>query len=242
MPPLRVRLKFLSSRCSFGGAQVGDDLIVVVQSEAGATALAVDAPASVSADDGESVAVTITLQDDDGNAAVMGEDLDVMLSSATGSFSDKAGETETTVTIKAGTSSAMVYYSDTTVGEATITASTDDLTGTDTIKVTTEIVMVDDVDFMIADSDGVAREIARDLDTITVTALATPGKVPTVTIGNLVDAGLMDESPDSLGTYTRSDKLAMGTQDGTHAVTVNLGDASGEAPNMVIRLTIPHRW
>ena len=132
------------------------------------------------------------------------------------------------VTITAGTSSAMASYTDSTVGEATITASYGTLTdGTATVTVSTEIVMVDDVDFMIADSDGVAKDIARDLDTITVTAMATPGKAPTVTIGNLVDAGLMNESTDSPGTYTRSDKLAMGTQDGTHAVTVNLGDARG---------------
>ena len=94
--------------------------------------------------------------------------------------------------------------------------------------------MVDDpLTLLIADSDGVAKDIARDGDTITVTAMATPGKEPTVTIGNLVDEGEMHESTDSPGTYTRSHPLAMGTQDGTHAVTVNLGDESGSADGMV---------
>ena len=95
------------------------------------------------------------------------------------------------------------------------------------------MVEVTSVDFTIADSDGVTKDIARDGDTITVTAMATPGKEPTVTIGNLVDEGAIPESPDSPGTYTRSDTLAMGTQDGTHAVTVNLGDESGSADDMV---------
>ena len=95
------------------------------------------------------------------------------------------------------------------------------------------MVEVTSVDFTITDSDGVTRDIARDGDTITVTAMATPGKEPTVTIGNLVDEGAIPESPDSPGTYTRSDTLAMGTQDGTHEVTVNLGDESGSADDMV---------
>ena len=220
----------------FDDDQVGDDLIVVVQSEAGATALAVNAPAQLSADDGESVAVTLMLQDDDGNEATLGTDQDVALSSsnsATGSFMVD-GEAVTMVTISAGESSAMVYYSDTTAGVATITATAGDLTDTATIVVTTEIVMVDDVDFMIADSDGVAKDVARDGDTITVTALATPGKNPTVTIGSIIPGpGNMDESTDSPGTYTRSHTLAMGTQDATYAVTVNLGDESGSADDMV---------
>ena len=87
------------------------------------------------------------------------------------------GETIAMVTIKAGSSSAMASYTDSTVGEATITASYGTLTdGTATVTVTTDVVEITSVDFTIADSDGVAKDIARDGDTITVTAMATPGK------------------------------------------------------------------
>ena len=213
---------------SFGGIGV-DNVEVIVQSDAVATALDVDAPAELSADDGEPVAITVMLADSDGNAAAVGTDLVVDLGTSnvdTGSFSDKAGETVATVIIKAGISSAMVYYSDTTVGEATITASTDDLTGTDTIVVTTDMVEITSVDFTIADSDGVAKDVAREGDTITVTALATPGKNLKVTIGAIIPGpgGNINESTDSPGTYTRSDTLASGIPDATYAVTVNFGD------------------
>ena len=90
--------------------------------------------------------------------------------------------------------------------------------------------------FTIADSDGVAKDVARDGDTVTVTAMATPGKTMTVTIGNLVDSGAMSESS---GTYTRSDTLAMGTQDGTHAITVSIGDVSEPAGSVTVDNTAP---
>ena len=75
-------------RVLFDNQQVGDNLGVIVQSEAGVSALAVTAPAQLSADEGESVAVTVMLQDDNGDAAAQGTDLDVALSSssATGRF------------------------------------------------------------------------------------------------------------------------------------------------------------
>ena len=52
------------------------------------------------------------------------------------------------VTIKAGTSSAMASYTDSTVGEATITASSGTLTdGTATVTVTTDVVEITSADF-----------------------------------------------------------------------------------------------
>ena len=89
----------------------------------------------------------------------------------------------------------------------------------------------------IADSDGVAKAIARDGDTVTVTATANPGKTAMVTIGTLVDGGPMDESTP--GTYTRSHTLAAGTQDGTYAITVNIGDVSESAGSVTVDNTAP---
>ena len=101
------------------------------------------------------------------------QDLDVDLVSSnsdTGSFMVD-GEAEEMVTIKAGTSSAMASYTDSTLGEATITASSGTLTeDTATVTVTTDVVEITSAAFTIADSDGVAKDVARDGDTITVTA------------------------------------------------------------------------
>ena len=158
-------------------------------------------------EDDESVTVTVELQDEDGNDVPATEDMDVDLesSSATGSFMVDGVEMDV-VTITAGTSSAMASYTDSTLGEATITASLGTLTdGTATVTVTTDVVEITSAAFTIADSDGVAKDVARDGDTVTVTATATRGKTMTVTIGNLVDSGAMSESS---GTYTRSHTLA----------------------------------
>ena len=150
-----------------------------------------------------------------------------------GSFT-VGGEAATTVTITAGTSTAMAYYSDSSLGDATITASSSGLTsGMATINVTTEDVMVTSVSFAVADSDGVAKTVARDGDTVTVTAMGTQGQTAMVTIGTIVVSGSMEESATSPGTYTRSHTLAAGSPEGDHAVSVAIGSASMSAANML---------
>ena len=149
----------------FGGVEVkrDTDLSVVVGSGKDATALVVNVSADmILVEDDESVTVTVELKDEDGNAVLTAEDLEVGLVSSnadTGSFMVD-GEAEEMVTIMAGTSSAMADYTDSTVGEATITASSGTLTdGTATVTVTTDVVEITSATFSIADSDGVAREI-----------------------------------------------------------------------------------
>ena len=226
---------------TFGGSEVtmGDALTVLVGSDKDAAMLMVDVSADmILMEDDESVTVTVELKDEDGNDVPATEDMDVDLESdsATGSFMVDGVEMDV-VTIKVGTSSAMASYTDSTLGVATITASSGTLTeDTATVTVTTDVVEITSAAFTIADSDGVVRDIARDGDTVTVTAMATPGKTMTVTIGNLVDSGAMSESS---GTYTRSDTLAMGTQDGTHAITVSIGDVSESASSVTVDNTAP---
>ena len=226
----------------FYGAEevtMGDALTVFVGSGKDATMLRVDVSADmILMEDDESVTVTVELRDEDGNDVPATEDMDVDLesSSATGSFMVDGVEMDV-VTITAGTSSAMASYTDSTLGEATITASLGTLTdGTATVTVTTDVVEITSAAFTIADSDGVAKDVARDGDTVTVTATATRGKTMTVTIGNLVDSGAMSESS---GTYTRSYTLAAGTQDGTYAITVSIGDVTESGGSVTVDNTAP---
>ena len=99
--------------------------------------------------------ITVELQDEDGNAVPAAADTVVSLASsntATGSFMVD-GAAATMVTIMAGSTSAMAYYSDTTEGMATITASSGTLTaGTAMINITTEDVMITSATSSIADS------------------------------------------------------------------------------------------
>ena len=115
----------------FGGqtndAQVGTGIKVFVQSES-PSQLDLSGASTVSADAGAMVAITVTLQDTAGMAAVMVNSVSVTLasSSATGTFSespDEAGVAGAVIDISAGETSAMVYYSDSTAGTATIDAS-----------------------------------------------------------------------------------------------------------------------
>ena len=208
---------------SFGGVGV-DNVEVIVQSDQGASMLVVNAPDRLSADDDDPVAVTVMLADSDEEAAAMGTDLVVDLGTSnadTGSFSDKAGETVTTVTIKAGTSSAMVYYSDTTVGEATITASTDDLTGTDTVVVSTDMVEITSV--------TVTSPLAMAGDTVTVSARGTAGKVVMYSVLNANDMGVQPSTmtEDEAGSYSGMfDVVVDHHPDGDYTVTVNLNGES----------------
>ena len=102
------------------------DLTVVVGSGKDAAALVVDVSADmILVEDDESVTVTVTLRDEDGNEVPAAEDMEVGLVSSnadTGSFMVDGEETDAVI-ITAGSSSAMASYTDSTVGEATITAS-----------------------------------------------------------------------------------------------------------------------
>ena len=222
-------------RVLFQGMQVGDDLTILVGSGKPAAALAVTAPAMHLAESTDPAMITIMLQDEDGSEVPAEEDTVVNLSSSssTGSFM-VGGEAATMVTITAGTSTAMAYYSDSTLGDAEITASSGTLSGTATITITTENLMVDSVSFAIADSEGAAKTVAKDGDTVTVTAMGTPGQTAMVTIGTIIPAGgAMEESATSPGTYTRSHLLAAGSPEGDHAVSVTIGSASGSATAML---------
>ena len=209
------------------------DLTVLVGSGKDATMLMVDAPGTLLVEAEAPAMITVELQDEDGNevpAAVGGMEVMLASSSATGSFMAD-GEAVTSITISAGTSSAMASYTDSTLGDAMITASSGTLTaGTATIMVTTNVVMVKSATFTITDSDDVAKDVdvARDGDTITVTAIGTRGKMATVTIGSItVSARNMEESPDSPGTYTHSQPVANGSPEGDHAITVQIGGTDG---------------
>ena len=165
----------------FDNVQVGDNLSVLVGSGKDATMLMVDVSADmILMEDDESVAITVMLQDEDGNDVPATEDMDVMLasSSATGSFMVD-GEAATMVTIMAGMSSAMAYYSDSSLGEATITASSGTLTaGTATVTVTTDMVEITSV--------TVTSPLAMAGDTVTVSARGTAGKMATFSVGAIV--------------------------------------------------------
>ena len=155
----------------FDGGSVGSANVLVQAAEA--SMLDIDAPSKVSADaDAAPAKITIMIQDADGGEAATAEDVTVGLSStsSTGSFSETAdGDAMDQVTIPAGMSSKMVYYSDSRVGStAILTVSDDDgvLThDTASIVVSTDVLALNSVSFMI--SGG--KDVAMDGDTITIT-------------------------------------------------------------------------
>ena len=218
---------------SFDGRSIADSVQVRVQ-DSMPSMLSLQSHGTVSADEGAMLGITVGLADDDGNAVAMENDTTVTLgsSSATGAFSmmaDEAGTASPTVTIAGGDVSAMVYYTDSTAGTATITASAPDLTMA-THEVTVTAAAVDPTAVAIT-SVMVDPTLAKDGDTVTVTAMATAGQTPMVTIGSLVTDGAMVESP--AGTYTRTDTLAAGTQEGAHSVSVSIGDVMMSATDML---------
>ena len=198
-----------------------------------ASKLVVTAPSTVSADPGAtSVAVTVEIQDDTNAAAVMGSDLEVTLSStnSTGSFTDADGEAiaNNRVTISAGSTEATAYYNDTTVGTATITATAVGLgSGTDTIEVTSDVDAVDE------NSISVSPTTAKAGDSVTVTASGTAGRTATFSVGTVVTTMTMTESPANSGSYSGSFNVVRDRHDGTHNVTVYIGDASDMVANAV---------
>ena len=210
----------IPSRCFSEMYLVRDaDLTVLVGSGKDATALVVKVSADmILVEDDESVTVTVELKDEDGNEVRATENVEVDLDSATGSFMVDGVE-KGMVTITAGTSSAMASYTDSTLGEATITASSGTLTeDTATVTVTTDLAEITSADSTIVDSDGVTKDVARDGDTITVTASGNPANQTDVTFDDrsiVIGGGLETwKVTDSPGNYTGSHTLAMGTPDG----------------------------
>ena len=224
-------------RVLFGGqtndAQVGDVISVFVQS-AMPSQLALSSRGTVSADAGAApLEVTVSLQDAAGMAAVMVSPTSVTLtSSSEGTFSEMMGEAGTaplTVSIPAGDSSKIVYYSDSIVGTPTITATAANLTtATHDVSVTSSVLEI------VEGSVMVSSTIAKDGDTVTVTAMATAGQAPLALIETVMAAGgLMTDSLTTPGTYTRSVLVATGTPDGTYTVTVSLGGEVETAADML---------
>ena len=210
---------------AFRGQAIAANPMVIVQS-AVSSKLAIVAPATVAGDAGAvPVGISIMIQDAAGGEAASATATTVNLIStntSTGSFTAD-GAAVTMVTIPAGMSSAMVYYSDTRVGStATIVAS--DGAGaldsaTTTIGVTTSVDTVSSI--------TVTPAVATVGD-VTVTVTGTPGKgaAATFSVGELVTDASLTESATSPGTYTGTVTVVPDLQDGTHDVTATLGEAS----------------
>ena len=174
-------------KMTFGGGQVQGDLNVLVGSGKDAVALAADVSADmILVEDDESVTVTVTLKDEDGNDVLAtAEDLDVGLVSSnadTGSFMVD-GKAVKMVTIDAGENSATASYSDSASGTtATITASSGDLSDTADIEITTDLVELT--------SATVTPTLAKAGDTVTVSATGTAGKTPMYSVLNADGIGV----------------------------------------------------
>jgi len=211
---------------NFDDASVDSPPSVIVHGGT-ASKLMVTAPSSVSADEGAMpAAITVEIQDDTDAAAVLADDLMVTLSStsSTGSFADADGEAimNNMVTISAGMTQATAYYSDTGAGTtATIRAVA---VGLDSARVDIEV--TSDVDRVDANSVAVSSATAKAGDMVTVSASGTAGKTATFSVGGVVTDGTMTESPAGSGSYSGSFDVVVQSHDGTHDVTVTIGDAS----------------
>ena len=213
---------------TFRGQPIAANPMVIVQS-AEASMLAIEAPATIAGDAGAApVAITIMIQDAAGGAAASADATTVNLVSTnttTGSFSLTAGgDAVTMVTIPAGMSSVMVYYSDTRVGSTATILASDNAgalnSATASILVTTSVDTVDSV--------TVSSAMATVGD-VTVTVTGTPGKTGTdaaFSVGALVTGASLTESAASPGTYTGTLTVVPDLQDGTHDVMATLGEAS----------------
>ena len=238
----------------FGGqtndAVVGD-IEVAVQSTS-PTQLALSGEGTVSA--GEPLAITVELQDAAGLARRMVDDVEVTFtSSSEGTFSETAdgvGTVSTTVDIGAGETSAMVYYSDSTAGTATITAIASGLT------MKTQDVMVEaaptapvdppvdpDVEPVVAITEGsimVSPALAMGTiagTAVTVSAMGTAGQMATFSIGSIVTDGSMTE--DEAGSYSGSFSVVVDQHaDGMYGVSVTLNADATTTMTVADALTI----
>ena len=210
---------------TFRNQAIASHPMVIVQNAA-ASKLAIKAPSKVSGDASAAPAgITIMIQDVDGGAAAVADDVTVNLVStntSTGSFSKTAdGDAMTMVTIPAGMSSVMVYYSDSRVGSTATILFSDDggglSTATTTIAVTTSVDAVTDV--------TVSPMLAKAGDTVTVSAKGTPGRTVMFSVDSIVTNRSMTEA--STGSYSGSFMVVADQHaDGNYTVTVSLNDES----------------
>ena len=210
----------------FGGVQVGDVSVRVQDSMP--SMLSLSSAGTVSADAGAELVITVGLADADGNAVAMNSDAMVTLtsSSATGAFSMMAGEAGTasaTVTIAGGDVSKMVYYTDSTAGTATITATAPGLTAASQAVTVT----ADPTAMPTITSVSVDPVLAMMDDTVTVSAMATAGQTAMFSVGAIVTNKAMTESAAAAGSYSGSFMVVADQHaDGMYDVTVNVGTAS----------------
>ena len=211
---------------TFRGQPIAANPMVIVQT-AEASKLAIEAPTTIAGDAGAvPVAITIKIQDAAGGEAASADATTVNLTSTnttTGSFTSD-GEAVTMVTIPAGMSSAMVYYSDTRVGSTAIVVASDNAAALDaataSILVTTSMDAVDTI--------TVSTPMAKAGD-VMITVTGTPGKTGTAavfSVGEFVTNASLTESATSAGTYTGTVTVVSDLQDGTHDVMATLGEAS----------------
>ena len=213
----------------FGGqtndAQV-ESINVFVQS-AMPSQLMLSSAGTVSADPGAApLAVTVSLQDAAGMAAGRASSTAVTLTSSAGGRLSKTvdgvGTAILSVDIPAGETSSTAYYSNSTAGTATITASAPGsvLTAdTQMITVSTGVIAI------TADSVTVSPALAKAGDMVTISARGTPGQTAMFSVGLIVTTRVMDEAP--AGSYSGMFAVVPDQHaDGLHGVTVNLGTAS----------------
>ena len=160
---------------TFRGQAIAANPMVLVQN-AVASKLVIEAPATIAGDAGAvPVAISIMIQDAAGGEAAHENDVTVNLlttNASTGSFSLTAGgDAVTMVTIPAGMSSAMVYYSDTRVGSTATIVVSDSAGGLD--STTASILVTTSVDTV--SSVTVSPAMAMEGD-VTITVTGTPGK------------------------------------------------------------------
>ena len=211
----------------FDGKPIADSVQVRVQ-DSTPSALSLSSAGTVSADPGAApLAITVALQDADGDAVAQNTDVMVTLTSTSaGTFTTMMGEAGTesaTVTIAGGMTSAKAYYMDSTVGEATIEATAPGLTpASQMVTVTTDL----EPEIAI-DSVSVSPMLAMVDDTVTVTAMGTAGQTAMFSVGSIVTDMSMMEDAAAPGSYSGSFMVVVDQHpDDTYDVTVNLGTVS----------------
>ena len=226
----------------FDGKPIADSVQVRVQ-DSTPSMLSLESAGTVSADEGAMpLGITVGLRDADGDAVAMNNDATVTLTSTstTGAFSMMAGEAgaeSATVTIAGGDISAMVYYTDTTGGTATITATAPGLTmASQDVTVTAAAVAPDAV---VIDSVMVAPALAMAGETVSVSAMGSAGQTAMFSVGAIVTDKAMMEDPAAAGSYSGSFMVVADQHaDGMYSVTVNLGTASDMA-SLTLDSTMP---
>ena len=219
-----------------------DDAVYVRVQDSMPSMLSLSSAATVSADEGAMpLGITVGLQDADGTAVAMENDIAVTLTSTstTGAFSMESGEMGTesiTVTIDGGDVAAdVVYYTDSTAGTTTITASAPGQTmASQDITVTAAAVAPDAV---VIDSVTVAPTLAMAGETVTVSAMGSAGQMAMFSVTGIVTNRSMTE--EETGSYSGSFMVVADQHaDGMYDVTVNLGTASDMA-SLTLDSTMP---